>query len=135
MICNDWIGGGLPTDKDILCRMFRCDEQVLNNCLTPFNSVGGVLRHKRIMKELSKQEEYRKKKSIAGKASADARKRLAMQRDNASDTRLTPVKKCSNTNSTESNSNNLPTWTYAMIFKNIRFQNSCRVHYVKRKLF
>ena len=77
MLCMDWLNNGIPSDKQTLCRMFGCSEQVLNTCLTKFQQNGNSderLFNKRLLVEREKQSDNRAKKRLAGIASAQARK-------------------------------------------------------------
>jgi uncharacterized protein YdaU (DUF1376 family) len=63
MLCSDWINGGLPSNKAVLCRMFNCDQTALDMCLSSFVLKSDRYFNKRLIKERKKQAQYRQKQS------------------------------------------------------------------------
>ena len=96
LICHEWIECGLPDDDEVLavlsgmgdrwpevkdqvrkCFVNRCSTGV-HECSTGVQKRGSLIVHPRLEKERKKQEEYRKQKSAAGRASGNARRRKGL---------------------------------------------------------
>lgn len=74
MLCSCFNEDGLPTDHKMLKRLFKCDEDDLQMVVTLFHERDGKLHNKKLDEIKADQAEVSKKKSEAGKASAQARK-------------------------------------------------------------
>ena len=98
MLCSCFNEDGLPTDHKMLKRLFKCDEDDLQMVVTLFHERDGKLHNKKLDEIKADQAEVSKKKSEAGKASAQARKakRLAQ---------VTPVEHVLNSVATEPQQN------------------------------
>jgi len=79
IICYLWVNGGLieskPSIIQSLTRRKRIDKAMLiwNKIKFKFTIKDGYISHKRVTKEMQKQEAYRLKKINAGKVGADKR--------------------------------------------------------------
>jgi uncharacterized protein YdaU (DUF1376 family) len=74
MLCSCFNEDGLPTDHKMLKRLFKCDDDDLQMVVTLFHERDGKLHNKKLDEIKAEQAEVSKKKSVAGKASAQARK-------------------------------------------------------------
>jgi uncharacterized protein YdaU (DUF1376 family) len=74
MLCSCFNEDGLPTDHKTLKRLFKCDDDDLQMVVTLFHERDGKLHNKKLDEIKAEQAEVSKKKSMAGKASAQARK-------------------------------------------------------------
>lgn len=74
MLCSCFNEDGLPTDHKMLKRLFKCDEDDLQMVVTLFHERDGKMHNKKLDEIKADQAEVSKKKSEAGKASAQARK-------------------------------------------------------------
>lgn len=74
MLCSCFNEDGLPTDHKMLKRLFKCDEDDLQMVVTLFHERDGKLHNKKLDDIKADQAKVSKKKSVAGKASAQARK-------------------------------------------------------------
>jgi len=102
MLCMDWLNHGLPADDATLCRVFQCDEQTLNICLTTFAENDGRVFNRRLDKERTKQQKRRAKMSKAGKASGKARRMKSLQHEQAFSERSPHVEQNGNSSSSSS---------------------------------
>ena len=74
MLCSCFNEDGLPTDHKMLKRLFKCDDDDLQMVVTLFHERDGKLHNKKLDEIKAEQAEVSKKKRVAGKASAQARK-------------------------------------------------------------
>jgi len=98
MLCSCFNEDGLPSDNEILSRLFKCDKDDLKMVVTLFHERDGKLHNKKLDEIKGNQAEISKKKSEAGKASAQARKAKAL-------TEVTGVEQVLNSVATEAQQN------------------------------
>ena len=98
MLCSCFNEDGLPSDHQVLIRLFKCDKNDLEMVVTLFHERDGKLHNKKLDEIKGNQAEISKKKSKAGKKSAHARKAKAL-------TEATPVEHVLNSVATEAQQN------------------------------
>jgi len=91
MLCSCFNEDGLPADHKLLKRLFKCCDDDLKMVVTLFHERDGKLHNKKLDEIKADQAEVSQKKSLAGKASAQARKAKALTEVTGVEQVLNPV--------------------------------------------